>query len=376
MKKLLQWVWLLNKRLLKRPVFLIILLLIPALVLGYGSVANEQSGMLTVVLAQEGDDPLATQVMEDLKESSQLIAFKILPSPEAAVEQVRLGKADSAWIFPDELAEKAEIFAADPGENNAFVRVVEREDNVMLMLAREKLSGQLYELCARTVYMNFVRSHIPEMENASDEELLELYEKTDITTELFNFETADGKVVELGQTNYLLSPLRGLLGVITVLCALAAAMYHIRDTQHGTFAWVPLHLRPLAELGCQMVAVVDIGIVSLVSLSLVGQTQNLLREILVLVMYGLCASVFAMMLRRLCGTVRALGAALPLLVVAMLLLCPVFFDLAAVKQLQFLFPPTYYINAVIADRYLWYMPVYTLICGGVYLLAGKVLRRD
>ena len=376
MKRLLKWVWLLNKRLLKRPVFPILLLLIPVLVLGYGSIAGESGGMITVALAQAGEDALASRVISDLTENTQLINFLPCESSAEAEETVRLGKADSAWIFPEELAEKAAAFVNDPDSDNAFVRVVVREDSVALMLAREKLSGKLYELCSRTVYLNFLRENIPEMRDASDDELLTLYDNTGITTELFVFESADGTAVDIGKTNFLMTPLRGLLGVIIVLCALAASMYYIRDTKHGTFSWVALHLRPFAELGCQMVALVNLGIVALLSLVLVGQSGTVLREIAAILLYSLSCAAFAMMLRRLCGSMRALGTALPLLAVVMLLICPVFFDLGTLKELQYLLPPTYYINAVTSDRYLLLMPVYTLACAAVYVAAGKILRRE
>lgn len=376
MKQLLKWIWLLNKRLLKRPVFPILLLLIPVLVLGYSSIAGESGSLITVALAQDGEDALASQVITDLIENTQLINFLSCESTQEAEELVRRGKVDSAWIFPVGLNEKAAAFVSDPDPENAFVRVVEREDNVALLLAREKLSGKLYELCSRTVYLNFLRENIPEMRDASDEDLLALYDGTGITTQLFVLESTDGTATEIGQTNFLLTPLRGLLGVVIALCALAAAMYHIRDTQHGTFSWVALHLRPFAELGCQMVALVNLGIVSTVSLVFVGQTGTLLREIATILLYSLCCAAFAMMLRRLCGSMRALGTALPLLAVVMFLICPVFFDLSSFKVLQYLLPPTYYINTLTSDRYLLLMPIYTLACAAVYLVAGKVLRRE
>ena len=53
MKKALLWLWMLTKRLYKKPTFLVILVLIPALVLCYSAAAKEESGMITVALASE-----------------------------------------------------------------------------------------------------------------------------------------------------------------------------------------------------------------------------------------------------------------------------------------------------------------------------------
>ncbi len=377
MKRLLTWAWLLNKRLFRKPTFLVILLLIPVLVFGYGFVAGEDSGMVTIVLAQEGKDPLAEQTMKDLMGSSKLILFLEAESAQEAVDLVAHGKADAAWIFPEDMQQRAAEFAEQPDEDNAFVRVVQREEKVMLMLTREVLGGKLMDICAETIYLNFVRAQLPEMKDATDEELLELYNSTSLSGELFSFEQTDGtKVDKENADGYLMTPVRGLLGVVIVLCGMATAMYYVHDSRIGTFAWLPVRLLPAAELGCQMVSAVDVCLVALISLLSVGLTGPLGQEILVLVLYSLCVAVFSMLLRRLCGSIRSLGVMMPLLVVVMLLVCPVFFDLGALRAAQFLFPPTYFINAMYNSKYLLYMMAYICVCGGLYWVAGKALKRD
>lgn len=375
--KILTWAWLLNKRLFRKPTFLVILLLIPLLVFGYGFTATGESGMVTIVLAQEGDDSLAQQVIADLLGSSQLILFREVDSPENAVDQVAHGKADAAWIFPDDMAQHVERFVEEPDADNAFVRVVQREEKVMLMLTREKLGGVVYDLCAEHIYLNYLRQNLPQLDGASDQELLKLYENTDLDGDLFAYEQTEGVDGEDNESgHYLMTPVRGLLAVVIVLCGIATAMYYVQDSGHGIFAWMPQRLRPVAELGCQLVSVVNVSLAALLSLAVTGLTGSLGLELLVLLMYSLCVSVFSMMLRRLCGGIRGLGTMMPLLVVVMLLVCPVFFDLGALRQAQFLFPPTYYINAVYNEAYILYMLIYTSVAALVYYLAGWILRRE
>lgn len=375
-KRLLTWAWLLNKRLFRKPTFLAILLLIPVLVFGYGLGAQGESGMVTIVLAQEGEDPLSAQVIEDLLGSSKLILFQQCDSAQEAEDRVAHGKADAAWIFPEDMDSRIEAFTEDPDPDNAFIRVIQREEKVMLMLTREVLGGKVMDLCTERIYIHYIRANLPQMDTLSDEDLLELYETTSLSGDLFSFEQTDGSVVEEDGAGYLLTPVRGLLAVVIVLCAMATAMYYVHDSKAGTFAWMSEGMRPLAELGCQMVSVLDLSVAALLSLLAIRMAGELLWELLVLVLYSLCAAAFGMMLRRLCGSIRALGALLPLLVVAMLLICPVFFDLGALRSLQYLLPPTYYINAVYNSDYVLYMLAYIAGCGAVYFLSGKLLKRD
>ena len=65
--RLLRWMLLLSKRLYKKPAFLLILLLIPLAVFGLGSMAEEDHGMLHILLVQrDPSDPLSSSVVARL----------------------------------------------------------------------------------------------------------------------------------------------------------------------------------------------------------------------------------------------------------------------------------------------------------------------
>ncbi len=378
-KKPLLWFGLMSKRLYKKATFLVILILIPLVAFGYSMIDTEDSGIVTVYLAKEqADDAYADEIMADLQKDGQLIRFVVADSSTQAENAVRAGKADAAWIFKANTRDNVIRFANDPKKENALVHILAREDNVALMLAREKLAGKLYECYAPTLYLTHVRLHVPEMAEMSDDEVLEYYYKTDLGNgELFEFvqEDISGIKEQSQDVHYLMTPIRGLLGVIVLLCGLATAMYYMVDSKKGTFAWMPETRRPLAELGCQAVSVLNVSVVALLSLTLIGTATVWWRELLVTLLYVLAVSMFCMVLRRLCGSLSLLGTILPLMIVVTLLVCPVFFDLSQLRALQYVFPPSYYINAVYNDMWLLMMPVYIVVCGGVYLLLGRVFKR-
>lgn len=373
MKKMFLWLWLLTKRLYKKPAFLAILVLIPVLTFCYQAATQGESGVMTIAIAQEGQDPLAQTIMDDLVGSSQLFSYRICDSDVQAQLLVSTGKADAAWIFPENMEEKMAAFLEDPDADNALVRVVQREENVAHMLTRERLGGAVYRQLFARVYLQYIRQQFPQMDQVSDEELMEYYDSTHMDGQLFSFESITGDAAP--QVHYLLSPIRGILGILVVLCGMAAAMYYKKDSVLGTFGWIPQRLRPATELGCQMVAVVNVSLVSFVTLLVTGLHGNVLLELALLVLYSLCVAVFCMLLRSLVGSVRALGALMPLLVVIMLLVCPVLVDMAKLRLVQLLLPPTYYLNGVYNPMYLLYMAVFTLACGGLYLLSEKLQKR-
>ena len=374
MKKALLWLWMLTKRLYKKATFVVILVLIPVLVLGYGLTTQEDSGIISVALARQDEDPTALSLLATLDESSQLLRFEDCDSPEEAEELVRAGKVDTAWILHSDLESKITRFVQSPTEKNAFITVLVREDDIAQRLAREKLSGAAFRLCARVVYMDYIRQNVPGLEHLTQEQLLDYYENTFVGGELFTFDDTDAAMANAQTTHYLTAPVRGLLSVVIALCGLATAMYYMEDQRRGTFGWLSRTRQDLAELGCQLVSLLQVSIVALVALVLSDLAAGLGRELLVLVLYCLCIASFSALMRRLCGNLQVLGTLLPLLVVIMLAVCPVFFDLDQLRMVQYLLPPTYYINAVYSNTYLVYMVLHTAITSALYWLVGLLKK--
>ena len=363
MGKMLRWAGLLWKRLFKKPTFLMLLVLIPLLVACYGLVSQEDSGVITIALASRSPqvEPLTRSVWDELMES-QLILYVVCETPEEAREMVRRGDATTAWIFEEDLEHKIYDFVANRSRKNGFITVIEPEDRVMLKLLREVLSGTMFPHCSEALYLTYLREEAPELSHVSDEQLLSYYRNAGFDEALFEMTDIQGNVTPAEDLagGYLLSPVRGMLAVVVLLAGLATAMYFIQDQQVGTFTLVPLGKRPLVELGCQLLSVVNVLTVVLLSLALTGQTRALGRELAAAAVYGLCVAAFSMALRRLTFGIRGLGMVTPILVVVMLAICPVFYDFGFLHGVQMLFPPTYYIVGVYDVHYLGYMGLFTL----------------
>lgn len=358
MRKGFLWTWLLTKRLYKKPAFLALLAMIPLLLLLFGFVVGQDSGMVTVALACQAEEPLVLQVMEELEEGTDLIRFVRVDTPEEAEDLVRYGKVDAAWIFRENMQQLADRFVDTPDAAHALARVVQREDSVMLRVTREKLSAALFGCCSKSLFLRYAENNGITL---SREELLEKYEAASPGTTLFDFSSVDGGQM---QESYLTVPVRGLVAVVIALCALATAMFEMQDRRLGTFAWVAQSRRGLVELGCQLVSVGNVAAVSFLGLLVTGLGGNWLRELGVHLLYCLCVAGFAMLLRRLCPGEKSLAVLLPVLVVVMVGVCPVFFNLPALLPMQLLLPPTYYIQGLYNGAYLGYMAVYCAVCLG------------
>lgn len=372
-----KWLLILFKRLFKKATFLIILLLIPLVVLALNLAAKEKSGFISVALAQyDTNDKISSEIINSLLEDEKLIRFEYYKTPESAVESVRMGENNSAWIFPAEMAEKIGEFAVNSSANNYIVDVVERNQNVAMRLSHEKLSSVVYGYCSKGLYLNYVSENLKGLD-VTDEELLENYNSFSNENRLFEFaypnSEADANVG--ADVNYLIAPVRGLLSILVVLCGLAAALYYIQDEKNGTFSLLPLNKKPFAEISGQIVAVLSVAVVMMLSLMFIGLSVNFWRELSVTLLYVTAVALFCITLRQIIRNINVLASLIPLLMVIMIAVCPVFFEFKITRPLQLILPPTYYINAVHNNHYVFLLLIYILVLtvfnGAVYLYRIK-----
>lgn len=376
MRKILMWLLMLTKRLYKKPAFLMLLIAIPLVVLGYGMASREDSGMMTIVLACEDTaDALSKRLVEELCESGSVIRFIHTEDPEEGREMVGNGVADAAWIIPKDLQKQISDYAAGIYTGYGFVTVVVREETVPLMLANEKLSAKLFHECARTGFLYYFRENVPEMQEASDETILTYFDSVSFDEGIFAFSYVDSDINNENSMNYLLMPVRGILAVLILIGGIATAMFYVSDDREGLFSWVGLMNKPNVELGYQVISIGNFGFVVLIALTLAGLSVGLFREVVCMLLYIFCCCVFCQLLRLWCGNLRALATVLPVLAVSMLAICPVFISVPALRHVQLLLPPTYYIHSIYNSEYLLYMLLYSLILKFTYELSSRLLRR-
>ncbi len=360
MSKLLKWFFMLSKRLYKKASFVALLILIPVCVFAFSFVAKQDSGFVNIVLAQKNsNDKISSEVIKELLNENSMINFTLAPSAESALSSVKNGTADEAWVFPENTDADIKNFVS--GGNDYVVSVFTKEQNVSLRLSREKLTAVLYKYCAKAYYIDYIRTNITALDDVTDNKLNVYFQEVSVDEDLFVFgNPANSSKTE--SANYLTSPIRGLLAVLVVICAMAATMYYMQDEAAGTFSYVKQNRKGITALGCVSTAVINVSAVLLLSLLLSSLAGNIFKEVLILVLYTLCCASFCLLVSRIFTNLRTYSALIPLLTVIFIGFCPVFFDFRSLFALQLLLPPTYYVNAVFDNKYLIYMVVYTVIC--------------
>ena len=341
-----------------------ILCMVPLLVAGMRLAAQQESGIVTIALCmRDPADELSAEIVEQLQKDRDVLRYVHCQTEEEARGLVESFRADAAWIFPEDLAGRLQA-SASRKQVRPVVTVVEREDSVPLTFSREILSGALYPFFSYAVYEDFVRDDLGlEVE---DEELLEAYERTLVEGSLFHIEYFDGQAT--GESNYLLAPLRGILALWLVLCGFAASMYFIQDEQRGTFSWMPVKHRLWMAFGFHAVLLTDAAAVLLIALKLAGIFTVWYKELIDAIFFMGCALAFCNLVRLLCGTLERLGCCIPILLMGMAVVCPVFINVNRFKPLQYLLPPFYYLRATHSTYHIYLMAAYICVVTALCVL--------
>ncbi|MGN0167981.1 MAG: hypothetical protein ACI4AB_08060 [Acetatifactor sp.] len=368
---------LLSKRFFKKLSFLMLLCAVPVLVFCLKDVSGQESGMLHVVLClEDAEDETARRLADGLMSEDSVLHYSLVDEKETAKNMVRAGEADAAWIFCSDFQAKIRKLTEREMEGEAPVLVIEQEDNVALQLARIKMFGALYSDLSFSLYENFAYDDLALSGEVSEEELRTLYDMTNVEGNLFHLaylETDGGTVAQ--KQNYMMAPLRGMLALLLILCGFEADMFFMQDEEKGVLDGTPLRSRKKRVYVYQLAAMVPTAVAALAALYLAGDFSNAGEELLFMVLYLLDCMVFCNGIRRILGSAQWMGTCIPVLMLGMFVLCPVFFNLKSFRAIQYLLPPFYYLNAVRTSGWTGGMLCYGIIGAAVNFLAGKVKAR-
>ena len=355
---------LMQKRLLSRPSFLVVLLLLPLLVGVIRLGTTGESGIVTVAVYTGASD-LGREVRQKLKTYGGALRYLDTESEEAARQAVISYRADMAWSLPQDLEEELYAFASD-GFVDPVIDVYAREDTVALHFAMEILEGTLYPYIAYDVYREKVLEDLG-LSGYTEKDLRETYERARMEGTLFRSMTPDH--METKETGILLAPLRGMAALWLMICTVAAQLYAMEDEKKKLFAGKAKARAFSYKILYQIVYGLDGLLIFWATLLISGLWTRTGRELLCGFLLTGCGLIFANLLRLLCGNREAVfcGAAV-LLFFAMLILCPVFLSLSGMEPVQVLLPPYHYLRGIYSLADARNMVIY--LATGICLLSG------
>jgi ABC-2 type transport system permease protein len=351
----MKFLLLLQKRILNKKSFLAVLFLIIPVVVGIKICSNQKSGILRIALFQSQSTPMGQQIFDSLKNDIPAFNFIECQDETEAQQLVYNKKADAAWIFDSDFDSRIKKSGSE-GRVLPVVTVLQGEDTVFLAYSREILISRIFPLFSYEAYCGFVNERIG---SVSQNDLQTWYLRYSDIPELFVHQTQGEQNVS---SSYLLSPLRGMLAIWIFICGFAATLYYIDDIEKKRFVWLEGAGKSFGfYLVFVLIPLIDCSIIFLIAVLTGGIFTTLLRELAALLLLILSVAFFVNLLRLITRRKYLFCAAIPLLIILMLVLSPVFLKVNQFVPLQFAFPVFYYLNAIYSTWYLGFFALYTII---------------
>ena len=356
--------FMLTKRLFKKPSFTVILALIVA-VTGIMSIAlSRHSNIVRVAIVNGNTSPDAARITEQLLSSNGAVSYSLTDS-DTAYSLLNKGDADAVFEFAEDFEGAVAAFACGDKEARP-ARLTVREKNIFLMLTSERLYAEIFPYVGKEIYNGYLAENF----NVTDKNLLD---------ELFNGQPQLEKIVEISYYNasdrvedndFLVTPLRGLLSVILSLCSMACVLYFLDDSDNGHLDSVPLSARWLRVSMYAAAGTVSAAVFVMTAICVSGLAVELLTELVCAVLLTVASVGFATLVGGIAGKTARMAPVLPIILIAMLFLCPIFLN-SEIPILPSLFAPYWYLGAVYNSA----MTVpFAIYCAVVNLLSYTVWK--
>ncbi len=364
----------LAKRLMFKKSFIALLLLIPLLSGLMSAAAKEDSGVMTVILVAEGgESSLSHEAADYLVREESVVNFKIYDDAEAAKGEVRFGKSDAAWIFPEDLEERIAQYAKDVSGKAELVTCYQTTENTLIRIMREKLNEAVFSFLSEKVFDRFSEEEVLDRYGFADRDALDRYrEESAMKIRLVEFEYLDSAPVQTDDSGFLASPIRGLCALAALLCTLAASLFTLKDEKDGFFSRLPLEKRLSGCFAANVTAALISSAAMVISLAIAGTFTSFVPEVLSSLVFALASASFCTLLCRVFTSPFALGASIPPLTAVMAVACPIFLSVKLPVSVDFLFPVTYAVKGVRMNSYLLRGLLYSAICLAAAIILDRV----
>lgn len=361
---------LLTKRNFKKLSFIFILLLIPAVTLVASFMTKEEGTVMNIGYVCDGTPDVSTlKVLERLEQEDSMMSFYAFGGEDDGRASLESGDTDVLWIFPEDIEEAVKMHVS--GEAHEVVRILQRKDDALSQMAREKLFCIIYPLVARAVFDNYMTNSLPVGHRITEAQLDKYYAYKGISGDIVKTVTVDSSgIAQESSESFLLSPIKGMLAVIVMLSGLAAALYTLSDSERGVLAVLSPAKRTVFCITSILSAVLPASVaVAMALLCTDGKAADLLR----LLPFATACISLGLLLMGICRTTGALGGVIPVFTLLSLIFSPIFFNVNTLKWVQVLFPTYHYLYSVGDGIYLLYLAVYTLLAGiaGVIMISKR-----
>lgn len=363
------------KRILKRPLFLFTLLLMPFAVLFLQNCQTKQDSMVRVALyTLDKDSKTADAIIEHfIGLSNSSIAFYEVSSKQEMQDNITKGTTSCGYIFPKNLDDAIIEYTQN---HTPFIKTLRPKNDVTTNIVDEIVLSKFY----KEISFHILDFFLEEKTGTEPDNILlsELFTKHADSEMLFEFEYADGtknEILNSSNLNYMLMPMRGIVSVLVLLSCMAGGLLWYSDQKNGLLPLLNQKKQQLFGSLSLWVPGLLAALAGLFTIQLTGIAENPIKESLSMFFY-LCSCIgLTTLLRTISQKREYFLATIPFFVIGSLILCPIFIDLSSflpeISNLNKLLPSTYYLNSLHSIKDSLYLLLYSVVAFAISFAVRK-----
>jgi len=351
------------KRLMKKPLFLFTLLLLPVSVLFLQNCRTKTEAVVRVALyaPDKTSDSITEKLFREMISlSNTAVSFYEASTEKSLRQDIVDGTASCGYIFPKHLEEKLKEYAE---KKEPYITAIRTEDDVRTRIVDEIVLSRIYRPISYHILASFLEQKTKSTPDSK--KLSETFQKYSSDELLFRFEYANGDTntfLNDSQANYMLMPIRGVISVMILLSCMAGGILWYSDAGNALFL-MDYKKRHLCSFLSLLLPGLFASLTGLFTMKITGISENPATELLSMLFF-LCACLSLVhFLRTVLPKKELFLASIPVLTISSLLLCPIFISLQtiapALSSFSCIFPSTWYLSSLHNPKALFYLFLYS-----------------
>ena len=305
---------------------------------------------------ESGAGVFSEELRKRLEAREGSLKFVFYDSEEAVQQEVAAARAECGYCIPADLLQ-----CIGRGKYTEIIKSYESPQSSLQTICEEVLFSEIFslyeeatfgeqaaELVAGELEKNGQNGEARETLTKRAEELLEKY-KNNGSTFRFAYETYSEEATEESENTQGsggILPVRGILALAIYICGLCGTLDALEDEKKGRT--VRLKGKRIFQLLTIYMPVFIMSVLTWFSLSIIGEMGEIAEELLRLLFYQFLMMVYCLVLKFICKKEERLAAAMPMLILCSVIVCPVFIDLSQFVPifdvLKKAFPISYYLG--------------------------------
>lgn len=344
--------FLLCKRQLLQPSFLLFCFLLPVISLIAASLSQGPSPSLTIGLYKEketntaltsADAALIDNIFFTLSKTNTngSYTFQIYSDKNMMLNQVASNQIDCAYIFPSDLHAKLL-------KNNYknCITCYRSPSTLMAELSKETIFAVLFYEIGNDIALDYMKEAgiFPSAQQKALQEFSLLYENYKASNKVFSINyqylntlSAAGSPTQTPPSTITM-PVRGFIAILLFISGLSGGITSLSDKKNKL---------PVSNIATILIPLLFMALSSFLSLLLTGEIKNWGKELVILGIYGLLILLFIQFLLFFIKKPEILAASIPFFTFGSLIFCPILVNLSTAipffRIMEKFFIPYYYL---------------------------------